>query len=77
MDLTDEQSIMKAVEGCDYIVHTAAPAILHLLKEEEEMLKPAIDGTKSIMKAALQHKCKRVVYTSSMASSYVRKEYNN
>lgn len=67
-DLTDEASLIKAAEGCTYIVHTASPFPLNAPKDEQELIKPAVGGTKAVMRAASVHKVKRVVVTSSVAA---------
>jgi len=36
--------------------------------KEEELVKPAVDGTMSVMKACTQHGVKRLVITSSVAA---------
>merc|ERR1719464_687511 len=65
-DLLDEASIIKACEGATYVIHTASPFLPAL--PEEELVKPAVEGTMAVMKACTQHKVKRVVVTSSVAS---------
>mmetsp|Transcript_2906 Transcript_2906/g.4351 ORF Transcript_2906/g.4351 Transcript_2906/m.4351 type:complete len:355 (+) Transcript_2906:111-1175(+) len=69
-DLMNEDSIMAAAEGCDYIVHTASPVcdIGKVFENEDEIIKPAVDGTLAIMKAARKNKAKKVVITSSIAA---------
>ncbi len=69
-DLMNEESIMAAAEGCDYIVHTASPVcdIGTVFENEDEIIKPAVDGTLAIMKAAHKNKVKKVVITSSIAA---------
>ena len=64
-DLMDPESIDKAVEGCEYVVHVASPLPGKPPKDENTVIKPAVEGTLSVMKAALKHKVKRVVYTST------------
>ena len=63
-DLLNADSIMQAVSGCDYIVHTASPFPLAAPKNEDELIKPASEGTRAVMRAAHHHKIKRVVITS-------------
>ena len=65
-DLTNEQSLQKAIEGATYVVHTASPFPLANPKNDDEVIKPAVEGTLSVMRACKQHKVKRVVITSSM-----------
>ena len=67
-DLLDEKSIMAACEGSDYIVHTASPFPLENPKDEQVLIKPAVEGTLAVMKAAHATKAKKVVVTSSTAS---------
>lgn len=64
-DLTDEASLIKACEGANYIVHTASPFPMSQPKDENEVIKPAVDGTLAIMRAAQKNKVKKVVITSS------------
>eukprot|EP00352_Strombidinopsis_acuminata_P008389 CAMPEP_0176360066 /NCGR_PEP_ID=MMETSP0126-20121128/16850_1 /TAXON_ID=141414 ORGANISM="Strombidinopsis acuminatum, Strain SPMC142" /NCGR_SAMPLE_ID=MMETSP0126 /ASSEMBLY_ACC=CAM_ASM_000229 /LENGTH=94 /DNA_ID=CAMNT_0017715199 /DNA_START=164 /DNA_END=448 /DNA_ORIENTATION=+ len=69
-DLLNAESLMNAAEGCEYIVHTASPFPLVEPKDENELIKPAVDGTMAVMEAARKHKVKRVVITSSVASIF-------
>lgn len=65
-DLLDEKSMIKACEGSEYIVHTASP--VDMGATEEQLIKPAVDGTLAIMKAAELHGVKKVVMTSSISA---------
>jgi len=69
-DLTNAESIDKAVAGCQYIVHTAAPVFdfTKVLDNEDEILKLNEEGTLAVMKAAQKHKVKKVIITSSIAA---------
>jgi len=67
-DLLDSASILKAAEGCQYIIHVASPAPFEIPKDEMELIKPAVEGTLSVMKAAKINGVKRVVITSSVAA---------
>jgi dihydroflavonol-4-reductase len=69
-DLLNEDSILAAAEGCDYIVHTASPVcdLNAVFENEEDVIKPAVGGTLAIMKAAHKNKVKKVVITSSIAA---------
>ena len=48
------------------MIHTASPFLPHL--KEEELVKPAEEGTKAVMKACSKHGVRRVVITSSVAA---------
>jgi nucleoside-diphosphate-sugar epimerase len=67
-DLLNEASIEKAIEGCAFVVHTASPFPSVAPKDENVLIKPAVEGTLAVMRAAHKHKVKRVVITSSVAS---------
>jgi len=63
-----EDSIIEACKGCDFIVHTASPFPLKKPKNEDELIKPAVEGTLAAMKRDLKYGAKRVVLTSSVAA---------
>ena len=67
-DLTKEEGWNEAVQGCDYILHVASPFILGVPKDENELIKPAVSGVDFVISAAIKHKVKRVVLTSSGAA---------
>ena len=68
-NLMDAESIMTVAEGCDYIVHTASPvAGIVEVEDEDVVIKPAVNGTLAVMKAAQKSKVKKVVITSSIAA---------
>ena len=67
-DLTDDKNWDYAVRGCDYVLHVASPIFLRLPETEDEMIKPAVEGTKRVLKAARAAGVKRVVMTSSFAA---------
>jgi nucleoside-diphosphate-sugar epimerase len=70
-DLLKEESLFKAIEGSTYVVHTASPFPIAKPKHEDLLIKPAVEGTMAVMKAAHKNKVKRVVITSSVAAIYV------
>lgn len=74
-DLLKPESLDLAIEGCDFVVHTASPFPLAAPKHEDELIKPAVEGTMAVMRAAHKHKVKRVVITSSVASIIVNKSH--
>lgn len=74
VDLLDPESIDKAVAGCNYVVHTASPISIKPPEDENELIKPAVEGTLAVLRAAVKHKVKRVVVTSSGLTVYLKKE---
>ena len=69
-------SLAAAIEGCDYVVHTASPFPDDIPKDENVLIRPAVDGTLAVMRAAHKYKVKRVVVTSSVASIMVQLQIN-
>ena len=68
-DLSKDQGWDEAMVGCEYVQHIASPFFAELPKDpENEILKPAVEGTERVIKAAIRAKVKRVIQTSSMAS---------
>ncbi|TDL15605.1 NAD-P-binding protein [Rickenella mellea] len=68
-DLTSPNSFDEAIKGVKYIAHTASPFIFVFKDNENDMLKPAIEGTKAIIEAAKKEpSVQHVVITSSFAA---------
>ena len=67
-DLTNDLNWDKAVENCDYVLHVASPIFLRIPKHEDEMIRPAVDGTIRVLKAARDAGVKRVVMTSNFGA---------
>jgi nucleoside-diphosphate-sugar epimerase len=66
-DLSNAAQLMAAATDCTYVVHTASPFYFHN-KDDDELIRPAVDGTLAIMEACKQNKVKRCVITSSCAA---------
>ncbi|TDV45400.1 NAD-dependent epimerase/dehydratase family protein [Actinophytocola oryzae] len=67
-DLTRDAGWAEAVDGCDYVVHVASPFPNGVPASEDELIRPAVDGTLRVLRAAADAKVKRVVVTSSIAA---------
>lgn len=69
-DLTAPDAFDEAVVGADYVLHIASPYILDYKDAEKELIKPAVDGTLSVLKSVVKKNpsCKRIVLTSSVAA---------
>lgn len=63
-DTRDLSAFLKACEGVDMIVHTAAALPLYT---KEDIYSTDVEGTRNILEAAFRHKAKRVVHISSTA----------
>jgi len=64
--LEDQDSLNRAVRGCDSLFHVAADYRLWV-RDKSSMLRANVDGTVALMKAAQAAGVARIVYTSSVA----------
>lgn len=74
MELMDAPSVDRAVQGCKFVIHAACPNPAKAPKDEKIVIRPAVEGTQTVLKAAQKHKVKRVVVTSSIASVFMRSD---
>jgi dihydroflavonol-4-reductase len=65
LDLMSDGGWQEAMHGVKHLIHTASPFITHLPKHEDEVVRPAIDGTRRALSAALSAGVERIVLTSS------------
>jgi dihydroflavonol-4-reductase len=67
-DLTCDAGWADAARGCTYVLHVASPFPNQVPEHEDELIKPAMEGTRRVLKAAAEAGVQRVVLTSSLAS---------
>ncbi|MGL4309424.1 MAG: SDR family oxidoreductase [Paracoccaceae bacterium] len=65
LDLTADDGWADVMAGCDALVHTASPFPLSSPKDENDLIRPAVDGTLRALGAAQAAGITRVVLTSS------------
>ena len=70
LDLEKDAGWDVALEGIDILMHTASPFPIASPKDENELIRPAVEGTFRALKAAHQAGVKRVILTSSNAAVY-------
>ena len=63
-DTRDKALVDRAMEGADFVVHTAAALPLY---SPEDIYTTDVEGTRNILDAALRHGVERVVHVSSTA----------
>lgn len=56
----------EAVAGCDHVLHVASPIPFRIPRNEDEVIRPAVDGTRRVLEAAAEAGVRRVVMTSSI-----------
>jgi len=68
LDLEKDSGWDTALEGVDVLLHTASPFPIAQPKDENDLIRPAVEGTLRALKAAHKAGVKRVVLTSSVAA---------
>lgn len=68
LDLLDDAGWSTAMSDCRYLIHAASPFVLRTPKDEDDLIRPAVDGTHRAIMAALSSSVERVVLTSSIAA---------
>jgi dihydroflavonol-4-reductase len=66
-DLTEPESLKRAVQGCEAVFHVAADYRLWVL-DREKMHRVNVQGTVDLIRAAATAGVSRIVYTSSVAT---------
>src|SRR5262252_1334362 len=67
-DLMRDEGWADACSDCDYVMHVASPLIA--TTNEQEVIRPAVDGVLRVLRAARDAKVKRVVFTSTCGAIY-------
>ncbi|RYD48089.1 MAG: NAD-dependent epimerase/dehydratase family protein, partial [Sphingomonadales bacterium] len=67
-DLEQDAGWTEAAAGMDYVQHVASPFPLTQPKDETELIRPAVEGTLRVLRAARDAGVRRVVLTSSFAA---------
>jgi nucleoside-diphosphate-sugar epimerase len=68
-NLTSDDGWDAAVDGCDYVLHVASPLGVAEPKDPDILIKPAREGARRAISAAIRAGVKRVVQTSSVAAT--------
>jgi len=69
-ELLSDAGWNEAAAGADYVLHTASPVPAIDPKDDDELVRPARDGTLRVLKAARDAGVKRVVMTSSISAIF-------
>ena len=65
LDLTADTGWKDAMENVDVLMHTASPFPISQPNNENELIRPAVDGTLRALRAAKENGINRVILTSS------------
>lgn len=66
--LTQDQNWDEAMTGCTYALSIASPVFFAIPKNENEVIRPALEGIIRVLKAARNAGVKRVVMTSNFGA---------
>lgn len=71
-DLMDNGSFDEPMQDCELVIHTASPFFIKGIKNaENELIRPAKEGTRNVLESAKRNsEVKRVVITSSVVAIY-------
>jgi dihydroflavonol-4-reductase len=67
-DLEADAGWDTAVAGCTHVLHVASPFPAKQPREEQELIRPAVQGTLRVLRAAAAAGIERLVQTSSMVA---------
>ena len=70
LDLLKDDGWDEAMIGCKYVLHVASPFVMAVQKNDDDLIKPAKEGTLRTLKAAQKAGVKRVVITSSLVAMF-------
>lgn len=68
LDLSSDEGWDGVMDGCLALLHTASPFPLEQPEDEDDVIRPAVDGTVRALRAADAAGVQRVVLTSSAAA---------
>jgi dihydroflavonol-4-reductase len=67
-DLESDTGWLEAVTGCTHVLHVASPFPAAQPRDEQELIRPAVEGTLRVLRAASAARVERLVQTSSMVA---------
>ena len=67
-DLLSDRGWAEGMADCDFVIHVASPFFLAEPKDENVMIAPAVEGTKRVIKSAIDASVKRLILTSSVVA---------
>lgn len=67
-ELTKDDNWENAMQGCKYVLSVASPVFFEVPKNENEAIRPAVEGIQRILKFAKKANVKRVVMTSNFGA---------
>jgi dihydroflavonol-4-reductase len=69
-DLESDAGWSEALAGCSHVLHLASPFPVKQPDDEQDLIRPAVEGTLRVLRAAAGAKVERFVQTSSTAAVF-------
>jgi dihydroflavonol-4-reductase len=69
-DLESDDGWGSAVAGCSHVLHVASPFPARQPQDEQDLIRPAVEGTLRVLRAAAAANVERFVQTSSTAAVF-------
>jgi nucleoside-diphosphate-sugar epimerase len=73
-DLTDEDAVLAATQGCDAVFHVAAKA--GVWGSYRSYLRPNVIGTRNVIQACHRHRVRKLIFTSSPSVTFAGRDEN-
>jgi dihydroflavonol-4-reductase len=70
LDLEQDEGWSEALHNCQALMHTASPFPMTQPENEQDVIRPAVEGTLRALKAAQAAGVERVILTSSIAAIF-------
>jgi dihydroflavonol-4-reductase len=64
-DIMDPDTTARALDGCARLYHTAAGFLMWARDPERDIIRPSVEGTRTVLEAAARAGVEKVVYTST------------
>lgn len=64
-DLLSDEGWEQAMDGAEYVIHTASPLLIGAVDDENTLFAPAVDGTRRVLESAADAKVKKIIVTST------------
>lgn len=68
LNLLEESGWEAAMRGVRYLHHVASPFVIRQPRDRQELIRPAVEGTRRAVRTALAAGVERIVLTSSIAA---------
>lgn len=68
LDLLSDEGWAEAAARCDHMIHVASPFVTLMPDDPDDLIRPAVEGTRRAIDVALASGHERIVLTSSMAA---------